>query len=349
MIEPYLEDLENRIDASVEDDLLEQWRAFIDGRLTGGIFSPRRARSAPPKIEWRTISVNEALNDMEAMALQQFSCCSNALEYGGGAIMNVRANYGTCILPSVFGAELFIMDDALNVLPTSFPLSGGVAAIKRILGEGIPDLQTGYGARCFAMGQYLLECLADYPKLSRYVRIYHPDLQGPMDVCELLWGSDLFLALIDHADLVKASLTLITQTYIEFMRAWERVVPPSEDGCAAHWHLLFRGRIMIRDDSAMNLSPAMFDEFIKPYDQKLLRECGGGAIHFCGRGDHYIDRLPSMEGLSAVNLSQPHYNNMEHVFRNTLDRGLLLLGLARHVADDALRRGRDLRGRVQCF
>ena len=93
----------------------------------------------------------------------------------------------------------------------------------------------------------------------------------------------------------------------------------------------------------------VFDEFIRPYDQMLLSEFGGGAIHFCGRGDHFIDRLPQMDGVYAVNMSQPEYNDMERIFQNTVDRGIALIGFQRQAAEAALGRGRDLQGLVQVF
>jgi hypothetical protein len=106
---------------------------------------------------------------------------------------------------------------------------------------------------------------------------------------------------------------------------------------------------MLRDDSAMNFSPEHFDEFIKPWDQRLLDSCGGGAVHFCGRGDHYIESLCSLRNLHAVQLSQPELNDMERVYRATVDRGIRLLDLRRETAEAAIREGRDLRGLVQCF
>ena len=109
-----------------------------------------------------------------------------------------------------------------------------------------------------------------------------------------------------------------------------------------------RGLLMLRDDSAMNFSPEIYGEFIQPCNQRLLREFGGGCIHFCGRGSHYIARLAGCAGLSGVQLSQPSYNDMETVYRHTLDRGLLLLGLARETAEAALRAGRPLHSRVHC-
>lgn len=348
MLERYLEDLEKRIAPATEEELLGHWTRFLDGASNPGLFTPRRSRPSPPAVEWPKVTVNEALDDLDRMVLQQLAGCSDALASGNGAVLNIRANYGTGILPSLFGAEPFVMEASLNTLPTTLPLSGGLDSARRLIDRGVPDLHTGYGGNCFALAQRCIDLFAGYPKITRYVRIYHPDLQGPMDVCELLLGSSMFLHLVDEPDLVKALLRLITETYVRFMRAWRGLVPP-QGGYSAHWGLLIKGQLMLRDDSAMNLSPAMFDEFIAPYDGRLLAELGGGAIHFCGRGDHYIDRLHRLPGLSAINLSQPEQNDMEHVFRQTVDRGIMLLGFRRETADAALRAGRPLHGRVHCW
>lgn len=347
MLDPYLEDLENRLDPEAEDLLLARWHAFLDGGAGDGAFSPRRPRPAPPALDWPAVPVNDALENPELMVLQQLAACSAVLEKGDGAVLNVRANFGTGIMPSLFGAEMFFMERAQNTLPTARPLPGGERAIRELLARGVPDLRGGFGGRCFEVGALFRSLFAAYPKISRYIHHYHPDLQGPMDVAELLWGSSLFIALVDDPDLVGASLELITGTYIRFLREWESLFsarPPD----TVHWGILFRGRVMIRDDSAMNLSPAMFDEFIRPFDQRLLEEFGGGAVHFCGRGDHYIDRLCSMKGLNAVHLSQPECNDMETVFRHTVDRGIALLALRREAAERALAAGRPLHGRVHC-
>ncbi len=50
----------------------------------------------------------------------------------------------------------------------------------------------------------------------------------------------------------------------------------------------------------------------------------------------------------AVNLSQPDYNDMEKMFRSTVDGGIRLLRLPRQAAETALRAGRNLHGLVHC-
>ncbi len=364
-IEQYLDDLEERIEPEVEEALWANWAEFVDGEFRGDIFSPRREKVAPAKLVWPHVPVNDALGSYEAMALQQLGGCSNALAQGTGAVMAVRCNYGTGIIPTLFGAELFVMDLETDTLPTSIPLGGlesttlaeslgkadttkAAEAVKSLLGLGIPDLSMALGGKVFEMAKYYHEIFAPYPKIRRHVHLYHPDMQGPMDICELLWGSSLFVALIEAPDLVKQLLALVTETYVAYMNAWTDLVPLAGDN-AVHWSLVHSGNIMLRDDSAMNLSPRMFDRFIKPYDGRLLKTLGGGALHFCGRGDHYIASASTMEGLTAINLSQPEYNDMDVIFDHTVDKGLNIIGLDRDAAETALARGRDLRGRVHCW
>jgi hypothetical protein len=371
MIGSLLKDLERRIDPRVEEGLLEQWKAFADGRLDDGVFSPRRPKPSPPGVQWPHVLVNDALKDREAMVVQQLEMCSKSLAEGTGALLAVRCNYGTAILPSLFGAEVFLMDREIDTLPACRPLEGGAEAVKRILDRGIPDLEAGQGEMVFRMGEYFGQLLREYPNLSQYLYLYHPDLQGPMNVCEMLWGASLYVDFYDKPDLVKDFLSLIVETYIRFMRRWEEVVarpsslaarPNAASGnsegratnderrsYAVHWSMLHRGRIMVRDDAATNLSPAMYDEFVRPYDQRLLEELGGGAIHFCGRGDHFIEKVAELAGLCAINTTQPALNDMETIFRNTVDCGINLLGLEREAAEQALDQGRPLRGRVHCW
>lgn len=365
MIDPYLEDLESRIDPDVEEALWSEWTTFADGEFQGSIFSPRRARSASPGLPWPHVPVNDALENYESMALQQLRLCSQALAAGTGEIMAVRCNYGTGIMPTLFGAELFVMDAKADTLPTTIPLGGmesttldaslgradatkAADAVRVLLDRGVPDVRRGLGGRVFEMAATFTELLAPYPKLRRYVHLYHPDLQGPMDVCELLWGSSLFVALVEAPDLVTALLELVTETYITFMDAWIAAVPSPADH-AVHWSMVHRGTLMLRDDSAMNLSPRMFERFTLPYDSRLLSAYGGGALHFCGRGDHYIRMASEMPGLTAVNLSQPELNAMDVIFDNTVGKGIPVIGLPRDAAEAALTHGRDLHGLVHCW
>lgn len=325
MLTKYLEDLESRIDPIVEESLLRQWRGFWENPDRSVPFRPARTAAAPPRFEWPQVSVNNALADDELMILRELSKISGHLAEASGALPAVRCNYGTGIIPSAFGAELFVMDETLDTLPTTRPLESA-EVLRECLQRGVPAPEAGLGEAVFRTAEKFRDLLRTYPKIDAFVTLYHPDFQGPMDITELLYGSGLFIDLLDTPEFVKDLLQLATDTYIGFMERWESIVPPREDGYGVHWYMLHRGRIMLRNDSAMNLSPEMFEEFIKPYDSQLLKRFGG-AVHFCGRGDHYLPALSEIEGLHAINMSQPEYNEMETIFRYTVDKGIKILGL----------------------
>ena len=95
----------------------------------------------------------------------------------------------------------------------------------------------------------------------------------------------------------------------------------------------------------MNISGDMYEEYVMPRDERILSRLGGG-VHFCGKGDHYVGHLADIRGLSCINLSEPARNDMETVYRHTVDRDILIFGLLRSEVERALAAGRDLRGRV---
>ena len=347
-IDVYLSDLEERIDPVQEEQLFNEWVDFLEGQFTGGIFSPHRTEMHPSKLEWPAVSVNQALDDFDAMILQQYGACSLMLAGSSGGIMNVRCNYGSSIIPVLFGAEMYIMDEGFNTLPTSRPLLGGIDTVRKLIDDGVPNLRTSIAGKVFEMAEIYRQIGERYPKIGKYIPVYHPDMQGPLDICEVVIGSGIFYMLYDYPELIKEFLGVITQSYIEYIREWYALIPP-KSAYSAHWSMLHKGRVMLRDDSAMNLSPAMYLEFVRPYDQMIFDEFGGGAIHFCGQGDHYIEQMSEMDGLGAVAMSQPHLNNMKTIYRNTVDKGISLIGFNRVHAEKALVSGRNLHGLVHCF
>ena len=245
---------------------------FCTTVLPGISFPPSAAKKCASSLPRRDVRINETLDDLEAMLYAQLLNVSDALE-SDNKNLSVRANYGTGILSSVLGAELFILPDACNTLPTTRPLAGQ-GAIERLLERGMPSLTDGLGSRVFSAGELFREVFARYPKIEKYVEIYHPDLQGPLDICELMWGEDLFYAMYDEPELVAAVMQLITDTYMRFMERWQALVPPRDDICC-HWdNVMHRGQIVLRNDSAMNLSPEFYDTFARAFDSQLMERYG---------------------------------------------------------------------------
>ena len=342
-----LEDLECRLDAVTEDNFTAQWKNFLDHKFDGDIFTPCREKITVPNIDMPSININDALEDMDLMLQDQLVLVSEALGTRN-LIPCIRANYGTGTLASLFGAELFVMPRHTNTLPTTRPL-GDTEKIRQLVDTGMPALTSGLGQRVFDFGEFCAEALAPYPKIQKYVQVYHPDAQGPLDIAELLWGMDIIYAMYDEPELVHGFLKLLSETYTAFLEKWFAIFPARAD-MNCHWsHFYHRGNIVLRSDSAMNLNAELYREFALPYDAALLKHFGGGAVHFCGRGDHYIACLSEVPELTAIHMTQPELNNLETIYRYTVDMGIPLLAFLREYAEKTVERENGFLHNMHCL
>ncbi len=344
-LQRYFEDVESRIDPAQEARIAGEWKAFCDLRCEDEFFSPRR-RPAPPRIEWPRVLINHAFDDMELMLYTQLKTVSDMLEKGGGLLLSVRPNYGTAIIPSLFGTEVFYLPDEADTLPGAKHLDDGVDGLRRVMDERQVDYAKGLSPRVFEFGARWREMAADYPLVDRCVFLYNPDLQGPFPLVDAIAGSDLYYELYDDPDLVHDALGFMTDVYLDYTRKWQALFPPYGGGYSVEWGLLHRGLTVLRNDAIVNLSEAMYREFAMPYDARVFRELGG-CMHFCGRGDHYIRSACEIENMSGINMSQPELNDMEAIYAATIDQGKIIIGMPEPEIARAGACGRPLRGRVQ--
>ena len=262
-----LNDIEERIDPETEEDFRSQWIRFWEGNADTPVFRPSRKKVTVPGMELKIIGINDCLQDWELMLDAQLADVSRRLSSKAPAL-GLRANYGTGIMTSLFGAEIFEMPREHNTLPTTKSLNDD-DKVRAILEKGLPDLSTGFGSDVLAFGEMCAEIFECYPKIKKYVEVYHPDTQGPLDIAELLWGGEMFYAMYEDPDFVHAVIRLITDTYKAFMDKWYSIIPQKGE-YSVHWGFIIRGPLMIRLDSAMNISPAFYEEFSKLYDKELF-------------------------------------------------------------------------------
>lgn len=243
----------------------------------------------------------ETYLDMEKMMVYELLPACNAVQIKDHTVPMIRANYGVGTLASLFGLNCRIVNGNLPWVDHV----ENTDEIKKIISNGVPELRAGLGARVFDTQVYYNEQLSHYPKCQKYIPVYHPDLQGPFDIAHLIWGPDIYYALYDDPEIVHELLGLVTDTYIKFIKELKKTINDEEDGYNFHWGTLYAGRIVLRDDSPVNLSREMYEEFVKPYDERILKEFGSGSIHYCGRADQWVFEMMESEGLEAMNFGQP--------------------------------------------
>lgn len=320
-LDQYLQDIEERIDPIEEERIYKDWVNFANGDIPEDIFKVAPRAPKPSKLTWKNVNINDAIADETLMLYSVYKGCSTMLEKGDNKIMTVRPNYGVGILPNAMANVKFFK--MKTMLPNVHPLEGGIEDVEKIVDAPLPDIYQNVGVHVFSIGKKFMEIKAKYPKIGKYILFDHPDTQGPMDVADLMWGSDIFFELYENSELVHEFLQKITDYYIKFLDEWFRIVP-NNTGYHTVYGRLVKGKVLIRNDSAINISPDFFLEFVKPYDEQILEHFNGGAVHFCGRGDHFMPIFKEYKGLTGVDMSQPHLNNMEIAFNEIIDNNLKL-------------------------
>lgn len=224
----------------------------------------------------------------------------------------LRPNLGVTIVASMFGAELRLLDDDM---PWVEPLAGGLDDIRDLVDAPLPDLHVGLLPRVLDQYAFFRAALVDYANCQAAFQLTLPDLQGPFSIAELLWGTDIYLAFFDYPDLLKALQSRITDLILVVYDRLKDEVRDNLDPGYQYQHATgVKGKLLVRDDSAINISPAQYHEFVQPYNARLAAELGEIGIHFCGDGQHQVDNMLSIPGLTCLDLGQPDMMDLDRLY-----------------------------------
>lgn len=241
----------------------------------------------------------------------------------------IRNDHGTIQVSSLLGGKWRLHENNYPWLESFHD----VAVMERIAAGAHLDEANHVLERSLRTLAFYNAKLAEYPALSECVQISLPDLQGPMDTAEQLWGSDIYYAFIDQPELVARLLARVVSAMTEVCAEYRHLTHDRLDPCANTQHgYVIPGRIMIRNDSSIMLSPSMYGEHVRPYDECLLRAVGTGTVHFCGKGQHLVDEMLKIAPLRGLDLGEPHLMDT---------RALHARCCARHVAVTNLRPSRE--------
>ena len=228
-------------------------------------------RAPPP--DWPLFAQTETFENPEKMLWNQLREARIGVGVRDDRMMTVRANYGPAILPSLFGTTVHVDDATTWIEPCH-----SSRAIREIVDRGVPDLTGGFGAKVLETAAFFRDTLRDQG-LDPYVHLFQANNQGLFDVAYLLWGQEIYLAMRDEPELVHALLDLITRTTIDFVRRQKEVLG-EPDGEMYHWWYRVPAGVRVVDDVTFNLSPKMYAEFCRPYNEQLFAAFSGGYIHY---------------------------------------------------------------------
>ncbi|MBN1342172.1 MAG: hypothetical protein JXQ73_05810 [Phycisphaerae bacterium] len=246
----------------------------------------------------------------------------------------VRANFGTVIIASIFGARIEMADDNPPwVLP--FP---NAEAVQKACDCDALDISRGLCPKIVDFYEFFRQTLAGYPNVKQCVRLVLPDLQGPFDTVELLRGSEIFVDLYERPDWVHELLSKAAQAQVGLARRLGRLLTDDGEGVSHQHATTILGKILVRCDSAINVSEGMYHDHIAPHDEFVLRGMGGGGIHFCGKGEHLVPVMLNLSSLRCIDLGQPELNDLDALYAQAAERRIPLVRV--RVSQDDLVSGR---------
>lgn len=296
----------------------------------------------PPDDPWLPYPHSEVFDDPEKMLFNELvSAWDTHLvhrsQVGEDLPATIRANFGTVLVASAFGARAEQVEDN----PPWVRAFASREALAAGLARGPVDLTAGWLPRVVDRYRFYRDVLALYPPLPQVIRLVLPDLQGPVDTLEMMCGSALYADMIEDPAFVAQALNALAIAQVSLAR---QLAPLIDDGPAgfAHQHgFMIRGRILLRDDSAIMVSPRMYRKQIAPHDERVLAELGGGGIHSCGNFMHNVGAMLELPSVRCLDFGQSQLNDVDAIYTQARPRRIALLRVqvtADELRDSELRR-----------
>ncbi len=203
--------------------------------------------------------------------------------------------FGTIVAASAFGCEIvypYKADPAAN--PRYYPV---------VTHEDVEKLEVIDPEKDGLMPT-VLEFLR-YMKENSFLPVGITDFQGPLTTANQLMGYDkLIYLMFDRPDLMHRLMDVVTESLILWVKKQKEVIGEPMDWCIGDQQVYMgkHGGVWFSDDDAVLMSPETYREFVVPYNSRVLKAFGGGALHYCGNATHHADSFLEMEGLKALNI-----------------------------------------------
>jgi len=280
----------------------------------------------PADDPWQPFPHHEIFDDPEKMLFNELvSAWDTHLVYrprvGDDLPATIRANFGTVLVASAFGARAEQVEDNP---PWVRPFASR-AELAAALARGPVDLTVGWLPRVVERYRFYRDVLALHPPLPDVIRLVLPDLQGPVDTLEMLCGSALYASMIEDPNFVAYALETVAAAQIALAR---QLAPLTNDGPTgfSHQHgFMIRGQILLRDDSSIMVSPRMYRKQLAPHDARVLVALGGGGIHSCGNFMHNVGAMLELPSLRCLDFGQSPLNDVDAIYAQAKARQIALV------------------------
>lgn len=265
----------------------------------------------------------ETFDNPEKMLIDQLLIGFGSIYYNYKALddlpYTIRANFGTVIVASLFGAKIRF-SKGVPPWPT------GHGDVQKYLEIDHLDLNRGICKKVIDRYRFYKEVLSEYPSVKHSVSLVMPDLQGPIDIAEQIVGSDVYLWMMKKPKVVYDLLSKISEAIINCANAIRPYTDEHLPLGYTHQHgVVIKGNILIREDSAINLSPAMYEQQIIPHNKQIIHALGGGGLHFCGNGQHLVPTMLRHSEVQCIDFGQAQLMDLADIYEKASKKRIPIL------------------------
>jgi hypothetical protein len=262
----------------------ELGRPLIQVALVGR--DPRRPEPAIPYRHFTAAYGPDVSADQVVDVWDHHLSCQ---EYLGDAFPTIWPNFGAGVMAAFLGARLEVRPDTVWFHPTA--------------DVGIADLRLSYDGGEYWLGRVKDVCRAAMRRWDGLVQVGMTDLGGNLDVLSTFRpGEKLLLDLCDHGQEVKRLTWEAHELWHRYFAEIDAVLQPSNPGYSA-WAGFYSAEphYMLQCDFCYMISPAMFDEFVRPELDATCRRLTNPFYHLDGPGQlPHLDSILAIDALKGV-------------------------------------------------
>ncbi|MFH1614553.1 MAG: uroporphyrinogen decarboxylase family protein [Planctomycetota bacterium] len=191
-------------------------------------------------------------------------------QVGGDFIYSASAFWGIPWLEAALGCEIITDHSSGSIYSEPLRNFKGV--------QSLPDFDRWSG--WMAKAVEFIDKMAEHSN-GRWP-IGTTRMRGISDLLSALYGADKFVfAMMERADEVQDICRKLTEFWIEFGKLQLEHIPLFSGGIGSFYYNMWApaGTIWHQEDSAALLSPKLYDEFIRPYDEQIIAAFDGCIMH----------------------------------------------------------------------
>lgn len=178
-----------------------------------------------------------------------------------------------------------------------------------------------------------------------------PDIQSPLGVCELMWDTNFYLALLTNPVEMKVLLEKITTFTIRYIKEFQHILGARYNP-ACHPQLWSDPMgYYISDDANSMVSPEMHKALCIDPINRITEECGPVFYHSCTFTDPYIGNIQKVKNVKAMNWSTGTSMDPARIIDIFSGKTMLAphLGKGIHLEEGITHLGKGFRDEVDVF